>query len=188
MQTKLERKARQRRLSCGNSKQTSQTAGGRKMKNQKMTPTEVVREVLKDPINEEHVKPYIGPGFKYVSLNYKNDDLKKVLPWAGTHEGEGYRALTDTFKGVSAHWSVDKFEPEAAFDDGENVAIFGSFTLTSKTLRKTRTSPFAIFAKVKDDKLTYFQYMEDTHATMDTFRKGGKAIYKTTPNGADVEI
>jgi len=151
-----------------------------------MTPTQVLQQVLKDPTNPEKVRSLVAPDFTYVSLNYENKDLQKVLPWTGTHKG--YEGITETFKGVNKYWSVDKFEPQATFDDGENVAMFGSFTLTSKTLKKTRTSPFAIFAKVKDGKLTYFQYMEDTVATIDTFKTGGTWKFKANPDGGDVEF
>jgi len=65
--------------------------------------------------------------------------------------------------------------------------MFGSFTLTSKTLRKTRTSPFAIWAKVKNGKLIYFQYMEDTLASSDTFKYSGKSVYRANPDGGEVE-
>ncbi|MCJ7641924.1 MAG: hypothetical protein MUO29_08535 [Desulfobacterales bacterium] len=145
-----------------------------------MTPTQIVQKLLEDPANPDHVNRYLADDFVYVSLNYKNEDLKKVMPWAGTHKGPD--GFTDTFKGVYEHWTYDEFNPQAAFDDGENVAIFGSFTLRSKTLDKARQSPFAIFAKVnKDRKVSYFQYMEDTFATADTFRTGGKWIFQTLP-------
>lgn len=165
-------------LNAANAQQTMEKA-------RKLSATQVVQEVLKDPTNPDHVKPYIAEDFTYVSLNFENKDLQKIMPWAGTHKGpEGFY---ETFKGVNKFWNVDEFKPTVAFDDGENVAIFGTFTLTSKTLHKTRTSPFAIQAKVKNGKLTYFMYMEDTFATADTFKASGKSIYKSNPDGGQVE-
>ncbi|MGJ3256471.1 MAG: nuclear transport factor 2 family protein [Alcanivorax sp.] len=146
-----------------------------------MTPTQTVQKLLEDPANPEHVHQYLSDDFVYVSLNYKNENLKKVMPWAGTHQGPS--GFTDTFKGVEEHWIRDEFTPQAAFDDGENVAIFGSFTLRSRTQDKACQSPFAIFAKVNSNgKVTYFQYMEDTFGTADTFRTGGEWVLQTLPD------
>lgn len=150
------------------------------MMSQSMTPTRIIQTLLEDPANPEHVNQYLSEDFVYVSLNYKNENLKTIMPWAGTHHGQN--GFTDTFKGVDEHWIRDEFTPQAAFDDGENVAIFGSFTLRSRTLDKACQSPFAIFAKVNNrGKVTYFQYMEDTFGTADTFRTGGEWTLQTLP-------
>lgn len=125
-----------------------------------MTPLQVIQKILSDPRNPGVAQPLCAPDVKYVSLNYENSDLKKVLPWAGTHIG--FQGIIETFTNVNRYWSVDKFQTQASFDDGENVAIFGRFTTTSVTLKKTMTSPFAILAKVKDGKAVYLQFMEDT--------------------------
>ena len=150
------------------------------IKNPDATPTQIIQKLLENPTNLEHTLKYLSKDFVYVSLNYQNDDLNKIMPWAGTHHGP--ESFTKVFKGVYERWTVDEFTPEAAFDDGTNVAIFGSFTLRSRTLDRARKSPFAIFAKVNDEgKITYFQYMEDTFATADTFRIGGEWIFKPIP-------
>lgn len=151
-----------------------------------MTPLQVLQQVLSDPENAENVRPLCSPDFKYVSLNYENADLKKILPWAGTHAG--YEGITETFKGVNTYWTRDSFEPHAGFDDGENVALFGSFTLRSKNLDKSCVSPFAVYAKVKDGKLTYMQYMEDTFGTTSTFITGGNWTFKVLPDKAEFEV
>lgn len=146
-----------------------------------MKPTEIVKLLLENPTDIDHVGELLSDAFVYVSLNYRNDDLNRIMPWAGTHKGP--QSFVEVFSGVYQQWTVDAFETEAAFDDGENVAIFGRFTLRSKTLQKARQSPFAIFAKVTaGGKVSYFQYMEDTFATADTFRKGGMWEFEPLPN------
>ncbi len=160
--------------------QTTYNSGSTEIESQKATPTQIIQKLLEDPTNLEHTLKYLAEDFVYVSLNYKNDDLHKIMPWTGTHHGP--HSFSKVFKGVYERWTVDEFTPEAAFDDGENVAIFGSFTLRSKTLDRARNSPFSIFAKVNAaGKITYFQYMEDTFATADTFRTGGAWIFKPLP-------
>ena len=54
--------------------------------------------------------------------------------------------------------------------EDDKVAVFGRFTYTSTKLRKTVTTPFAIFCKVHDGKVAYMQFMEDTFATSASFR------------------
>ena len=92
------------------------------------------------------------------------------------------------FQDVSEYWSIDSFIPEAIFGEDENVAVFGRFTYTSTKLRKTATTPFAIFFKVRDGKVTYMQFMEDTFATAATFRSGGFWKFQGNPRGGEVEI
>ena len=150
------------------------------------TSLEIVQMVLQNATNPEIVKSLCSEDFRYVSLAYNNPDLAKVMPWAGTHDG--FMGLVNTFRGVNRWWSVDAFEPEAAFTDGEHVAIFGSFTLTSRRLKKTYTSPFAVFAKVKNGQIAYMQYMEDTLGTAATFRSEGSWTFQGDPDGADTKV
>ena len=150
------------------------------------TSLEIVQMVLQNATNPEIVKSLCSEDFRYVSLAYNNPDLTKVMPWAGTHDG--FMGLVQTFRDVNRWWSVDAFVPEASFTDGENVGIFGSFTLTSTRLRKTCTSPFAVFAKVKNGRITYMQYMEDTFGTAATFRSDGSWTFQGDPDGAETTV
>jgi hypothetical protein len=127
-----------------------------------MKPTETVQALLSDIRNPKTVRDLCAPDVTYVSLNYNNPDLHKIMPWYGT--GIGADAISKTFHDVSDRWSIDSFIPEASFGENENVAVFGRFTYTSTKLGKTVTSPFAIFCKVHDAKVTFMQFMEDTRA------------------------
>ena len=68
------------------------------------------------------------------------------------------------------------------------MAVFGRFTYRSITLGKAITSPFAILAKVRNDQVTYMQFMEDTYGTASTFRSGGTATYRADPKGGEIEL
>ena len=63
------------------------------------TPREVVRQFLANTTNPMMVKSLVAEDATYVSLNYDNPDLKKIMPWTGT--GKGPQAFVDTFARVS---------------------------------------------------------------------------------------
>ena len=74
------------------------------------TPTEVVRQFLANTTNPTIVKGLVDEDATYVSLNYDNPDLKKILPWTGT--GKGPQAFIDTFTRVSQFWQILAFSLE----------------------------------------------------------------------------
>jgi uncharacterized protein len=146
----------------------------------------VMKAILDNPMDLDHVRAWTSPDVTYVSLNYENAMLKSVMPWCGTRRGP--EAIVDTFKGVSRYWAVEAFEPGAVFGDDEHAAMFGSFTYRSTTLGKRVTSPFAVYARVVDGKCVYLQFMEDTLATTDSFHKDGTWRIHSDPDGGEVTI
>jgi ketosteroid isomerase-like protein len=152
------------------------------------TPVEIVMELLGGAVKPEIVDALVAADATYVSLTYENAELKRLMPWAGTHKGDGAKAILKTFQDVNTFWTIEAFEPQKILNDGENVAVFGSFTLRSVKLNKLFTSPFSVLATVKDGKVTYMQYMEDTFGTGSTFRSGGKWLFQSDPAGGEVEV
>lgn len=151
-----------------------------------MAATEVVRMLLNDPTNPEVVHKLVAPDATYVSLNFDNPDLRRIMPWTGTRTGPD--AVLDTYTRVNRYWHSEAFEIGELFGEGENVAVFGRFTYRSVTLGKVVTSPFAILAKVRDCRITFMQFMEDTFATAATFRSSGGATYRSNPDGGEVAL
>ncbi len=151
------------------------------------TNIEIVRELLEGATKPEVVNRLVAPDAVYVSLTYDNPELKKLMPWAGTHE-DGRAAILKTFQDVNAFWKIEEFDIRDIFGSEENVAVFGSFTVHSVKLGKTFVSPFAVFAKLKDGSVTYMQYMEDTFGTGSTFRSGGSWKFQSNPDGGEVEV
>jgi hypothetical protein len=151
-----------------------------------LSPVEIINGILENPKDIKNVRSLTTKNVTYVSLNYANPDLKKVMPWCGTSYGP--QNIVETFVDVGRFWKVEAFRKEAMFTDGENVAVFGRFTYKSTVLSKTATSPFSIFAKVRNGRCTYMQFMEDTFATGASFRSGGKWIFQSDPNGKEVSI
>jgi len=53
-------------------------------------PTEVVQKLLENTLNPEMIRELVAPNATYISLNYDNSDLAKILPYAGTHRQGPY--------------------------------------------------------------------------------------------------
>jgi uncharacterized protein len=144
-------------------------------------PTEILSSILENPQDIDHVRSLVTPDVTYVSLNYSNPDLQKIMPWCGTSQGP--ESIVKTFVDVGRYWEVQSFEPEALFGDDTHAAMFGRFTYKSTMLAKVVTSPFAVFAKFKNGRCSYLQFMEDTFATGASFRSGGTWTFQSNPNG-----
>ena len=92
-----------------------------------MRPTEILRAILDDPTNPEVVHRLVAPDATYVSLNFDNPELQRIMPWVGTRNGPD--AVLDTYTRVSRFWHNEAFEIDDLFGEGENVAVFGRFTI-----------------------------------------------------------
>lgn len=149
-------------------------------------PKAIVTKLLEGIRDPKIVNDLCASDVTYVSLNYSNPDLHKIMPWCGT--GYGVDAIIKTFDDVARFWNVDAFTPEDVFAEVDRVAVFGRFTYTSTKLRKTVTTPFSILCKVKGDKVKYMQFMEDTFCTASSFRSGGTWKFQSDPKGGEVEI
>lgn len=151
--------------------------------------TQVVTEFLSNTAPdkiEAAVARLVAEDATYISLNFDNADLKKVLPWTGTQKGR--KAYTSTFLGVAKYWTVEDFKIFDLFGVGENVAVFGSFTYRSNARGKSFTSPFSVHAKVKNGQIVHFMFMEDTFASSRSFSSGGAWTIKTDPNGPEFQV
>ncbi len=149
-------------------------------------PVEVITKILANPTDLAHVRDLVDDDFTYVSLNYDHPNLKKIMPWCGT--SHGVESLVKTFVNVGRYWHVDDFSVEANFGSGENVAVFGRFTYTSTVMSLRVTSPFSIFAKVRNGRCYYMQFMEDTLATSASFKSGGTWTFHSDPDGGEVSF
>lgn len=150
------------------------------------TPVETVLALLADAANPSTVAELVAPDATYVSLNYDNPDLKRIMPWCGSHTGA--QSIVETFVNVNRHWEILAFDVLEAFGSDERVAVFVSCTFRSRVMDRTLTSPVAIFARLAEGKVTHMQFMEDTFGTASTFRSGGAWTFRADPGGAEVTI
>lgn len=135
---------------------------------------------------EAAAKRLAAPDATYVSLNFDNPELRKIMPWTGTNKGP--TAFSSLFMQVSDYWKIEDFTITTKIASGEDVAIFGKFTYRSVAVDQVFTSPFSIHAKVRDGKMTYFQFMEDTYASASSFRLSGSWTVKTAKDAAPFTV
>ncbi|WP_321968060.1 nuclear transport factor 2 family protein [Burkholderia cepacia] len=150
------------------------------------SPLTILLAVLKNMGDLQHVSQYTTDDFIYVSLNYKNSELKRIMPWAGTTAGT--EGLVQTFNDVSAYWTTVSFELQDTFENADGAAAFGCFTYRSNVMGKTVTSPLSILARVKNGKISFMQFMEDTFATARSFRESGTYRIAANPDGSKIDI
>ena len=150
------------------------------------TPLELVQTLLSNPTSIENVRDLTTEDVTYVSLNFDNPELHKVLPWTGTNRGP--QRIVDVFNGINQVWETKAFEVRDVITDDHNVAMFGNFTYKTRVLGKEITSPFALLAKVADGKINYIQFMEDTFGTASSFRAAGTWRFHGVATGEDVEV
>ena len=150
------------------------------------TPLELVKALLSNPTNLKHVRGLTTDDVTYVSLNFDNPELHKVLPWAGTNRGPG--SIVDVFNGIGRVWETKAFEVRDVIANEQSVAMFGSFTYKTRVLGKEITSPFALLARVTSGKISYIQFMEDTFGTASSFRASGTWHFRGVATGGDVSV
>jgi hypothetical protein len=153
------------------------------------SPVETVRRLLENLTNDVVVRSLVADDATYISLNFKNLELKTILPWVGTTQGpRAADAILDMFNRAYLYWNVDEFRITDMFGVEENVAVFGRLSYRSDTLGKVATSPFSVHAKVIDGRIIYMQFLEDTYATASTFRKQGSWYVHSDPEGKGFDL
>ncbi len=127
---------------------------------------QLVQTLLANPVDLANVKSVTTPDVTYVSLSENNPELKGYLPWTGTNRGP--ESIVRAFEGIGGAWETKAFEVREVLENSDKVAMFGSFTYRGRKSGKEITSPFSVLAKVKDGKIHYVQFLEDTFGTSGT--------------------
>ena len=148
--------------------------------------TAVLQQLLQNTTNLAVLKQLMTPDATYVSLNFDNPGLKKVMPWAGTHKG--LQSLPEVFGEIQRFWKTLDFKVTDILEQGDRVAFFGSFTYKSNTTGKEITSPFSLLARFEGDKVAYLQFLEDSYGTAGSFKTGGITRFHSDPSGKEVEV
>ncbi len=169
-------------------KATSAKKGGAHKVNMPSANVEIVRELLEGILDSAVVNRLVAEDADYVSLTFDNPELKRLMPWAGTHAKGGPAAFLEVFGELHRRWDIQNFKIQDAVGEGDRVALFGTFTTHSVRLNKRFTSPFAILCRLKDGLVTYMLYMEDTFGTGSTFRSGGSWRFQSDLSGTEVKV
>lgn len=145
-------------------------------------PVEIVSEWLQHLLDPDIINRVVAPDATYVSLNSENAELQKIMPWAGTSRGP--QAFLDNLRLMFNRWENQAFNVTALFGADDNVAVFGDFRYKAHSTGKIVSSPFAIYVKVVDGKVTFLQFLEDSYATAASFRTNGHWTVHTEPDAA----
>jgi ketosteroid isomerase-like protein len=148
--------------------------------------TAVLQELLQNTSNPKVLQQLMTPDATYVSLNFENPELKRVMPWTGTHKGPD--ALPDVFGAIQRFWKTLDFKVTDTIEQGSRVAFFGSFTYKSNATGKEITSPFALLARFEGDRVAYIEFLEDSYGTAGSFKTGGATRFHSDPSGKEVEV
>jgi len=130
------------------------------------TSLELLKTLLANPLDLAIVKSVTTPDVAYVSLSESNPELKRYLPWTGTNQGP--ESIVRAFEGIGQAWETKAFEVREVMEQGDKVAMFGSFTYRGRESGQEITSPFSLLAKVREGKIHYIQFLEDTFGTSGT--------------------
>jgi uncharacterized protein len=148
--------------------------------------TAVLQRLLQNTTNIEVLEQLMTSDATYVSLNFDNPDLKKIMPWAGTHKAP--QSLPEVFAAIQRFWKTLEFKVTDAIEQGSRVALFGSFTYKSNATGKEITSPFGLLARFEGEKVAYVQFLEDSYGTAGSFKTGGSTRFHSDPSGKEVEL
>ena len=148
--------------------------------------TAILLELLQNTTNAAVVNRLMTPDAVYVSLNFDNPDLKRVMPWAGTHKGP--QAVPEVFEAIHRYWKTLDFQVTDTIEQGDRVAFFGSFTYESNVTGRRITSPFALLARFEGDRVAYVQFLEDSYGTADSFKTGGATRFHSDPLGNEINV
>ena len=130
------------------------------------SPAQVIQTLLANPVELAMVKSVTTPDVTYVSLSEDNPELKRYLPWTGTNRGP--ESIVRAFEGIGQAWETKAFEVREVMEQGDKVAMFGSFTYRGRESGQEITSPFSLLAKVTEGRIHYLQFLEDTFGTSGT--------------------
>jgi uncharacterized protein len=148
--------------------------------------TAVLQELLQNTSNLKVLQQLMTPDATYVSLNFDNPELKRIMPWTGTHKGP--QEIPKVFTAIQSFWKTLDFKVTDVIEQGDRVAFFGSFTYKSNVTGKEILSPFALLARFEGDKVDYIQFLEDSYGTAGSFKTGGSTRFHSDPSGKEVEV
>jgi uncharacterized protein len=83
--------------------------------------TGVLQQLLENTTSSKVVGQLMRPDATYISLNFANPELKKVMPWAGTHKGP--QALPEVFTAIQRYWKTLDFRVTDTIEQGSRVAF-----------------------------------------------------------------
>jgi uncharacterized protein len=108
------------------------------------------------------------------------------MPWTGTHKGP--QALPDVFAAMQRFWKILDFKVIDTIEQGNRVALFGTFTYRSIATGKEIHLSVRPFGAFRGGKVAYIQFLENSYGTAGWFKTGGAMRFHSDPSGKEVEV
>ena len=89
-----------------------------------------------------------------------------VSALGGTNKGP--ESIVRAFEAMGRAWETKSFEIRDVVEQGDKVALFGSFTYRGRESGQEITSLFSLLAKVRDGRIYFVQFLEDTFGASGT--------------------
>src|SRR4029077_4933439 len=114
-----------------------------------MTPsaTQVIQTLIAGRLDLAMVKRLTTPDVIYVSLSENNPELNRYLPWGGTNKGP--ESIVRAFEAMGRAWETKAFDIRDVIEEGDKVALFGSFTYRGGASGEGITSLLSLPLKVQ---------------------------------------
>lgn len=129
-----------------------------------MNPAETLEAYFAETMSGDlsAVDRYFHPSPDYVLIAETNASLRSRMPWVGRQTDRdgikrAYGALLDALE-------VCAVSPGATLVQGEDVAVFGSFSYRARATGMTTDSLWAVHAVVSGDLIVKYQFIEDSQA------------------------
>jgi len=84
-------------------------------------------------------------------------------------------------------WKTLDFRVTDTIEQGNRVALFGTFTYKSIATGTEITSPFGVLARFEGEKIAYIQFLEDSYGTASSFTTGRATRFHSDRSGREVE-
>ena len=115
---------------------------------------------------------YFAPDVGYTVIGTFANATKAALPWIGEYHGrEGAKEFVAH---LQHNIEVIGFGPQEFIEQGNLVAVFGTFMYRATSTGKRFDSNYAIKIKMRDGLIAEYFFHEDTYAVAEAFRQSGK--------------
>lgn len=108
-------------------------------------------------------------------------ETKFAIPWAGLWKG--HQGIIEFQTLLNENFEVRGFEDHTYIEQDSRVAMFGVLSFTARATKRDVDSDMAALAKLRDDRIEYYHFYEDTFAIAHSFRTGGQWTVDNGPKG-----
>ena len=135
--------------------------------------TEIVRSFFEAFARRDlsAIERYFAPDLVYTVVGTPASATKAALPWIGEYRGrEGAKEFVAH---LQRNIEIIGFGSQEFIEQGDLVAVFGTFMYRATSTGKRFDSNYAIKIKMRDGLIAEYFFHEDTYAVAEAFRHSG---------------